>query len=499
MKKNRFSICMKMYLFVILSVLTVSFVIALLSYLINVDQIDRYFKRMTYNTAENLAAFVDPDYFSELRKVAESEEFQKVRDEAESSGDEAAIENYLRDKGLWDKYEKNRKIMCSYLENIDDIKYLYVMVLGDKDADEDMWLMDDYDNPLYQTGNYDQREPELMGIDTSVVIEPTITTGKWGWLCSAYAPVFAADGSIVCHVGCDLDMEKTVAERRNFFIWITVISVIVTAIVLLIAIFFTNRIFESPLTRLTEATKKFKPAKNVSYEEAGVVSFDFRSNDEISDIYEVIREAQINVIDYLNDLSRLEEDKERYITSLKKAEDDIKDKEEQLGRMSREVNLDSLTNVGSKNAYYRAAKELTVDIENGTAEFALVMIDLNDLKKVNDTCGHKAGDAYIKGCSIIVCRVFRKSQVFRIGGDEFVVILTGEDYEQRDSLVKQTKAVFEKSYSNTDDPMYKRYSAAVGLAVCEPDDDSFEYVFRRADKAMYVDKMNFKGQNGDFR
>ena len=93
---------------------------------------------------------------------------------------------------MWQEYEDTRMIMCTFIDNMEDVKYLYLIVLGDKHADYDMYLLDDYDNPLYQTGNYEEREPELNGVDTSKKIETTITTGKWGWLCSAYVPVYGS-------------------------------------------------------------------------------------------------------------------------------------------------------------------------------------------------------------------------------------------------------------------------------------------------------------------
>lgn len=499
MKKRRFSINRKLHLLVILVILIVSLGISMVAYAVNVDQIDRYYKRISFNSAENFAAFVDNGFIARLRETAESEEYQAIRDTAEQTENESLIENYLRDKGLWEDFSQTRKKMCTYLDNMDDIKYLYIIVLGDSNALYDMYLLDDYDNPLYQTGNYEDREPELRGIDTTQRIEPTITTDKWGSLCCSYAPVYADDGTLICHVGCDVNMESILHERLIYVISMTAGSVAITVLVLLIAIFFTNRFFARPVRLLSEEARRFRPAKNTTYEEAGVLQMEMKSLDEISDIYEVLRSTQMNIIDYLNDLSKLEKDNANYATSLKQAKDDIKDKEEMIGKMSVEVYRDALMHVGSKTAYLRKADELSGMIENGTAEFAIAMVDLNDLKKINDKCGHKAGDTYIKGCCQIICNVFKHSPVFRIGGDEFVAVLMGVDYQNRDILLKQVRCEFSKSYSNTELPLYQRFSAAVGLAVFTPEDITFEYVFRRADKAMYADKMSFKGKNGSYR
>ena len=84
-------------------------------------------------------------------------------------------------------------------------------------------------------------------------------------------------------------------------------------------------------------------------------------------------------------------------------------------------NKDSLTGVGNKTAYIKKTNEINEQIRNGFKDFAVVMIDINGLKAVNDNYGHANGDLYIKGCCHIICEVFKHSPVYRIGGDEFAV------------------------------------------------------------------------------
>ena len=77
------------------------------------------------------------------------------------------------------------------------------------------------------------------------------------------------------------------------------------------------------------------------------------------------------------------------------------------------------------------------------------MADINNLKYVNDTYGHELGDEYIKGCCRIICNIFEESQVYRIGGDEFVVILKDSDYFCRVMLMDDLEFEFDKAYENT--------------------------------------------------
>ena len=76
------------------------------------------------------------------------------------------------------------------------------------------------------------------------------------------------------------------------------------------------------------------------------------------------------------------------------------------------------------------------------------------------------------------------SPVYRIGGDEFVAILTDEDYKAKLQRLSDLKEAFKSSYENRDLDPWLRFSAAMGMAEYTSDDNSVELVFKRADKAI---------------
>ena len=154
---------------------------------------------------------------------------------------------------------------------------------------------------------------------------------------------------------------------------------------------------------------------------------------------------------------------------------------------------DPLTHVKNKNAYELEKERLERQMQMGDAKFALLMLDTNDLKEINDTYGHDHGDEYLLACCQLICRVFDHSPVFRIGGDEFLVLLENEDYEHREELVELFNRLAAKTLQEP--RAWNRVSVAKGLAVCEPSDTSPEDVLRRADHAMYQDKKAMK-ENG---
>lgn len=116
---------------------------------------------------------------------------------------------------------------------------------------------------------------------------------------------------------------------------------------------------------------------------------------------------------------------------------------------------------------------------------------MNNLKLINDTRGHHFGDEAIQRTSRMICDIFTHSPVFRIGCDEFVIILTNSDYENREQLLENLK---EESFLNKQSrsgPV-----VACGMAVYEQkNNDDFTKVFQRADKAMYENKNKVKSMN----
>lgn len=179
------------------------------------------------------------------------------------------------------------------------------------------------------------------------------------------------------------------------------------------------------------------------------------------------------------------QDKKHLIVGIENIDDQVR----ALKTAKEKAIRDELTGVRNKNAFqdYESDLQKRVNAEE-IDEFAIVMCDLNDLKKINDTQGHKAGDKYIKDSCKMICRVYTHSPVFRIGGDEFVVVLFGEDYENREALLEDFRNQIEENVKNE-----SIIIVATGMAVYDPEkDDRVTSVFERADDLMYENKRNLK-------
>jgi diguanylate cyclase (GGDEF)-like protein len=189
------------------------------------------------------------------------------------------------------------------------------------------------------------------------------------------------------------------------------------------------------------------------------------------------------------------DDIKSYIRNAVDAEDRVQDMKNQMNYMGSVVYQDALTQVKNKAWYEKTKERVDKEIKNGRARFAIVMVDLNQLKVVNDTYGHERGDEYIFGSCHQICGVYVHSSVCRIGGDEFVVLLENSDYDNRAFLLDRLKTAFEESSTDVTRHPWERYSAAVGMAVyVRSDDGSIDEVFRRADSQMYEDKQRQKAE-----
>ena len=169
----------------------------------------------------------------------------------------------------------------------------------------------------------------------------------------------------------------------------------------------------------------------------------------------------------------------------------VRQEEEYSKRLAQariEANIDALTGVKNRNAYRVYEERLNAQIEIGRApEFAITILDVNDLKKVNDNEGHKAGDQYLRDACKIVCTTFKRSPVFRVGGDEFAVISQGDDYARLDELIAQMNAHNDEAVENGG------IVIALGTARYE-NDVKVASVYERADQTMYENKSELKSR-----
>ena len=181
------------------------------------------------------------------------------------------------------------------------------------------------------------------------------------------------------------------------------------------------------------------------------------------------------------------------IMCIENREEDVRKEQErqkELSRANEMARRDELTRTRNKTAYQEMEQDLQKIVDDKSAAFGIVICDINDLKTTNDTKGHKAGDELIKDSCKMICQIFSHSPVFRIGGDEFAVILKGADYDDRDALLSTLRSQVETHVTLGEGPV-----VASGIALFDPNSDkTVREIFERADVQMYTVKTALKEQ-----
>ena len=293
----------------------------------------------------------------------------------------------------------------------------------------------------------------------------TLRNGMKFVLCDDYHSVFSARNRAI-----------------NVMVWISLgMTIVLAGFAALMA----NRI-TGPLRKLTSA------ANEISEGDYDVILPPER-NDEVGELSRAFRIAIDNIRARSEDVKvriRVQEHRlEQNAQTMKQQEDD-------LLTMRNLAYIDSLTGVKNKHAYEDTAGYIDEQIRNGTAQFAVIMCDLNYLKLINDNRGHQAGDVALKRAAKLLCNAFPMSTVFRIGGDEFVVIPSVIEYARIDEQLDALKAMMRKQKETSEDVL-DRISFAFGTAVYDREkDSSFNDVFERADQKMYEEKKKVHEADG---
>ena len=155
---------------------------------------------------------------------------------------------------------------------------------------------------------------------------------------------------------------------------------------------------------------------------------------------------------------------------------------------------DGLTGIGNRTAFMEQLSTLEKN-KNSSDTVGIIMFDVNDLKYVNDNLGHQLGDdMLIKSAEIIKkCFESKDGSCYRIGGDEYVVILSGDDIEQR---YEQGVVRFQEEIDRHNSIPDKEFSLSIahGFALYDKNsgEESLMDVYQQADMKMYENKKQIK-------
>ena len=444
---------------------------------------DERYRSKANELAATVASTIDVDRFVRVKEKVEAiynaTEDKVMSDEWGSDAFNAYVERYASveedpdfiDLRVFMRGIQNVNLVnCVYLSFIDpvDKKFVYV-------ADS---AIEDPCPPGCIDELYEQNQAILT--DPARGFPAYITdTEEYGWLVTAGAPIHGAKGQVIGYAMVDISMEEVRNEQRAE-VW-QLIGILLTVMVVLIVIglIVIHFMIVKPIKILYSAATNFRFDDN-----ATITAFE---------------KLKINTGDEIEVLSRsmkmMEEELNKRYAKLTEANEEIAETQNVAEQMTELANRDALTGVKNKTAYVDAAKRLQSEIDAGSAEFGIAMIDMNGMKEINDTLGHDAGDAALRKLTSVICSTFSHSPVFRVGGDEFVVIIEKYDYRNSERLVNQFNSAIDEIKNDPYLAPGENITAAIGYAKYNSSvDNTVDNVLKRADNAMYARKRAMKAR-----
>lgn len=452
----------KLLLIVLLSSLLVSFSIAFISYILfrNGVMDDRIKTVDGINAVilNEINPYLIDDY---MRLGRASKEYRDIEDKL------YAIKN------------SNFDIKYLYVYKIDEVGCHVVFDLntakenGDKPGD-----IAPFDESL--------KPSDIKSLIAGRPISPIISDDEYGHLLTLYKPLYDMSGKCRCYAIVDYSMDILYDYMRIFTIKLLALFAGCFIFILTLSMAFIENHVTLPINTMAYCAQHFS-YDNLEVRKDNVKlikSLKIHTGDEIENLYSSMIETTENVVDYLE--------------NLQKARIQVADMQVKFTTLDQKAHKDSLTGIKNKTSYVEMIEYLDKRIAEGDVEFCIVMVDVNYLKKVNDTYGHERGNEYLINACRLTCSVFGEEHVYRIGGDEFVVVIEGEKVSLCRYFVEQFRAEMLRKNSNILLEPWEKVSAAVGIAFYDSTvDKSADEVFKRADKEMYANKLAMKAARTD--
>lgn len=159
--------------------------------------------------------------------------------------------------------------------------------------------------------------------------------------------------------------------------------------------------------------------------------------------------------------------------------------------MEKLYKVDMLTRVFNRRSFFEQMERNAIRYQSEAVEWAMLMLDIDFFKRINDTYGHAVGDQALRRFAEICKKNVRKTDLIgRIGGEEFAICLEHSGFDDALQMAQRLRESVAASELLLDNGAAIRYTVSIGLALPRTADEAVEDVLKRADTAMYSAKKN---------
>jgi len=167
---------------------------------------------------------------------------------------------------------------------------------------------------------------------------------------------------------------------------------------------------------------------------------------------------------------------------------DVSERKELEDKLTTLARVDDLTQVCNRRYFYEEAEKQLVLAHRYQRPLAMLMLDLDRFKQVNDTYGHRAGDEVLKHFAQICCGTIRETDIIgRTGGEEFAILLPETELDSAFLLAERIRSSVALATVKLNESILS-YSVSIGVAVKDSEKMHIEELLSRADKALYEAK-----------
>jgi len=203
-----------------------------------------------------------------------------------------------------------------------------------------------------------------------------------------------------------------------------------------------------------------------------------------------------NMLGYiLEEMKILKEENLKFRKKIEEENKKVQKLQEKLEIVETEANTDYLTGLYNRRAFMNILNNLFNDFKELNNKFSVILLDIDDFKKINDTYGHDVGDEVIKDIADVLRKYLRPEDIpARIGGEEFAVLITNADRDVAISVAERLRNVMENRHLFIDENTIIDYTASFGVASMDKDIDSPSELLKVADNNLYRAKKEGKNR-----